>query len=74
MSFQTPSYSHTLTPNLDKLAKAGVVLGNHHVQPVVAAPKRDIAPHRRTLLPFRGASMVVGGSAGPSALQPALRS
>jgi hypothetical protein len=33
VGFQTPSYAITHTPNLDELAKNGVVFTNHHVQP-----------------------------------------
>ena len=33
VGFQTPNYAVTHTPNLDQLAKNGVVFTNHHVQP-----------------------------------------
>ena len=33
VGFQTPNYAVTHTPNLDFLAKGGVVFTNHHVQP-----------------------------------------
>lgn len=49
VGFQTPSYSHTLTPNLDAIAKQGVVLANHHVQPFCSPTRACLMTGRHVL-------------------------
>lgn len=49
VGFQTPSFAVTKTPNLDYLAKGGVVFTNHHVQPFCSPTRACIQTGRHVL-------------------------
>ena len=49
VGFQTPNYAVTHTPNLDYLAKGGVVFTNHHVQPFCSPTRAALQTGRHVL-------------------------
>ena len=49
VGFQTPNYAITHTPNLDFLAKGGVVFTNHHVQPFCSPTRAALQTGRHVL-------------------------